>query len=86
MKSEVVSALKVTCLDEEVLNELIEFPKESSHGDYAFPCFILAKTMKKNPVEIAREIASKINSKVFEKVEAVGPYVNFFLDSKKNAS
>ena len=86
MKSEIVSALKVTGLDENALNELIELPKEISHGDYAFPCFVLAKTMKKNPVEIAREIAVKIGTpKGFEKVEAVGPYVNFFLDSKKNS-
>ncbi|MBS3084009.1 arginine--tRNA ligase [Candidatus Pacearchaeota archaeon] len=86
MKSEVISALKVTGLDEKSITDLIEIPKESSHGDYSFPCFVLSKKLKKNPVEIAREIASKIKSKEFEKVEAVGPYVNFFLDSKKNAS
>ena len=86
MKSEVVSALKAAGLDDKTIAELIEIPKERSRGDYAFPCFVLAKAMKKNPNEIAREIAGKIKSKDFEKVEAVGPYVNFFLDSKKNTS
>ena len=86
MKSEVVSALKAAGLDDKTIAELIEIPKERSRGDYAFPCFVLAKAMKKNPNEIAREIAGKIKSKYFEKVEAVGPYVNFFLDSKKNTS
>ncbi len=85
MNSKVISALKITGLDSNVITNLIEIPKDIAHGDYAFPCFILSKTMRKNPIEIAREIAGKIKSKDFEKVYAVGPYVNFFLDSKKNA-
>lgn len=82
---EVISALKVTGLNEKNIEELIERPKDSSHGDYAFPCFILAKLMKKSPVHIAQDLVHKINKKGFEKVEAIGPYINFFLDSKKVA-
>ena len=65
----------------------IEIPKEKSMGDYAFPCFRLAKTMHKAPQLIAAELAQKLqNSDIVEKVEAVGPYVNLFLDKKWRAS
>ncbi len=81
MRSQVLSALKVTGLLLQNLQELIEIPKDNTHGDYSFPCFSLAKTWKKNPVEIAKEVVSKIGSvKGFEKVEAAGPYVNFFMN------
>ncbi|KRM18828.1 arginyl-trna synthetase [Ligilactobacillus hayakitensis DSM 18933 = JCM 14209] len=63
--------------------EKIENPKTLELGDYAFPAFILAKTLKKAPQLIAAEIVEKINKDGFEKIEAVGPYVNFFLDKKK---
>lgn len=81
MFSEVLTALSVSGLSRTELEKLIEIPRESSHGDYAFPCFVLAKTWKKNPVEIAKELAKKINTlKGFEKIESIGPYVNFFVD------
>src|SRR3989338_544256 len=60
--------------------DLIEIPPSSYLGDYAFPCFSLAKIEKKNPVEIAKEISSKIKSDEFELVKSVGPYVNFFIN------
>src|SRR3989344_1127555 len=84
MKSNVISALKITGLSFVEIENILERPKEQSHGDYTFPCFILSKKLKKNPAEIAKEIASKIKSKDFEKVEAIGGYVNFFIDAKKN--
>src|SRR3989344_3793721 len=66
----------------EILN-LIEIAKDSSLGDYAFPCFVLAKKFKKSPAEIAKEISKKLEDNPnLEKVEAVGPYVNFFLNRK----
>jgi len=52
---------------------LIEIPPDDM-GDYAFPCFTLG-----NPVEIAKEIAERLESEEFEKIEAKGPYVNFFI-------
>src|SRR3989344_4583599 len=85
MKSKVVDALKITGLNPNEIENLIEKPKDYSHGDYAFPCFILSKKMKKSPVKIAKELAPKIKSSEFEKVVAVGAYVNFFLDVKKFA-
>lgn len=58
----------------------IEIPPSPEMGDFAFPCFVLAKELKKNPVQIAQEIAGKIKASEFEKIEAKGPYLNFFVN------
>jgi len=79
MKEVVVKALNSAGVRN---TDLIEVPKDISKGDYSFPCFSLAKEMKKNPALIAKDISSKIKSEEFEKVEAVGGYVNFFIDRK----
>jgi len=59
----------------------LEVPQDSKMGDYALPCFTMAKEFKKSPKEIAQDLAKKIigekPSKYIEKVVAVGPYVNF---------
>ncbi len=60
----------------------IETPKTLNLGDYAFPAFVLARVLKKAPQLIAQELVEKIDHTGFEKIEAVGPYVNFFLDKK----
>ncbi|MFC6201518.1 arginine--tRNA ligase [Lactiplantibacillus nangangensis] len=57
----------------------IEQPKTSKQGDLAFPTFTLAKTMHKAPQLIAGDLVEKIDQAGFEKVVAMGPYVNFFL-------
>lgn len=62
---------------------LLEKPKSKAHGDVAFPTFALAKSLRKAPQIIAVEIAEKLNSDDFEKVEVVGPYLNFFLNKAK---
>ncbi|MBM7588050.1 arginyl-tRNA synthetase [Bacillus pakistanensis] len=62
--------------------QLIETPKYSNHGDFAFPCFQLAKLKRQSPQQIAEELASELNDTAFSKVEAVGPYVNVFLNGK----
>ena len=63
------------------IREMIETPTESRLGDYAFPCFRLAKAMRKAPHMIAKEIAEKISGNgMFEKVENVNAYVNIFLN------
>ncbi len=59
-------------------------PPDSAMGDIAFACFGLAKALKKNPAELAREIAAKVGPKLFiKKIEAQGPYVNFTLDDAR---
>lgn len=67
-------------LDIEVIEKFIEIPPRNEMGDYAFPCFQLAKSLRKAPNVIAKELGDKINKESFEKVEALGPYVNFFVD------
>src|SRR3989338_3485751 len=59
------------------------FPPDPSLGDITFSCFSLAKSLKRNPNEIATEIAAKIGPKQFiSEARAVGPYVNFIFSSE----
>ncbi|MEY8304835.1 arginine--tRNA ligase [Anaerosalibacter bizertensis] len=68
-------------LDEKEIMSLIEVPPSYEMGDYAFPCFKLAKIFRKAPNLIAEEISNKIQeNSYFEKIENAGPYVNFFID------
>lgn len=70
-------------LDLDKIESLIEIPPKSDMGDFAFPCFQLAKVMKKAPNMIAKDIVDVINKDGFEKVESLGPYINFFMDKVK---
>jgi arginyl-tRNA synthetase len=75
-------------VDVDTIEKLIEIPPKPEMGDYAFPCFTLAKTLRKAPNQIAEEVAGKINKEGFEKVESLGPYLNFYVDKavfSKNA-
>lgn len=69
-----------TELEVDLIEKLIEIPPKKEMGDYAFPCFQLAKTFRKAPNLIAEELKEKINKEGFEKIVTVGPYVNFFVD------
>ena len=73
-------------LPKEKIAALIERPKNAKMGDYAFPAFILAKTLHKNPAEIAKNIADNLSSDNFAHIQAVGPYVNFAIDHEKLVS
>lgn len=76
---------KVTNLNEKELESYIEKPKDQKNGDYAFPCFRLAKELRKAPAIIANDIQEKIeiDKEEIEKVEVVGGYLNFYIN--KNA-
>ncbi|RAL21442.1 arginine--tRNA ligase [Thermoflavimicrobium daqui] len=65
------------------LSIVIEKPKNPDFGDYAIPCFSWAKTFKRSPKEIAEQLALSIHHPLFLKVDAVGPYINIFLDKKQ---
>ena len=86
-KQEIVKLLaKVTSLKESELEPLIETPPSPELGDYAFPCFILAKQLKKAPNLIAQELAGKIKPKApISEVKAMGAYLNFFVDKSSLA-
>lgn len=66
-------------LTQEDVDRLLENPKSADHGDVAFPAFSLAKIYRKAPQQIAADLADKINPEHFEKIEVVGPYLNFFM-------
>ena len=77
-------APQVEGLEKEEIRSMIETPADSKMGDYAFPCFKLAKILRKAPPMIAKGIAEAIgDDAMFEKVEQVNAYVNMFL--KKDA-
>ena len=62
------------------IREMIETPADSSMGDYALPCFKLARVLRKAPPMIAKGIAEAIaDDPMFAKVEQVNAYVNMFL-------
>jgi arginyl-tRNA synthetase len=63
------------------IERLIETPPQESLGDFAFPCFPLARILRKSPAVIAGEIRNALsNDPGFEKIEAVSGYCNFFLN------
>ena len=61
----------------------IEIPKEKNNGDYSFPCFILSKSLKKSPNQISEDLKdSFILDEKIEKIENVGPYLNFYINKE----
>ena len=75
---------KAINLNTNELETFIEKPKDIKNGDYAFPCFRLAKELKKAPPQIANEIKEKIevNEEFIRKVEVLGGYLNFYVNQK----
>jgi arginyl-tRNA synthetase len=68
-----------TGLESEIISAALEIPPEQKLGDLAFPCFVLAKTLRKAPPVIAKELAEKFSGdEKLERTEAVGGYLNFF--------
>ncbi|MBR5315692.1 MAG: arginine--tRNA ligase, partial [Firmicutes bacterium] len=78
-----VIAEQVEGLELAEIQDMIEVPQDHKMGDYAFPCFKLAKTLRKAPPLIAKGIAEGIaDSPLFEKVEQVNAYVNMFVSKE----
>ena len=75
---------EVTNLDSKELENYIEIPPNSDLGDYAFPCFKLAKELRKAPPMIANDIKEniKIDEKIIEKIEVVGGYLNIYVNKQ----
>ena len=70
------------------ISELVETPPQADMGDLALPCFKFAKQERKAPQMIAQDLAEKISAQAphLAKVEAKGPYVNFFYDRSAYAA
>ncbi len=82
-KKEIISLLK----KETKLKQInLEIPPDSKLGDYAFPCFQLSKNMKKNPVEIAKNLSKTLKpKKLIKEIKEAGPYLNFYIDKEELA-
>jgi arginyl-tRNA synthetase len=63
----------------------LEIPPEKKLGDYAFPCFKLAKVLRKGPPMIAQSLAAHIDSRDVARCECVGGYLNFFFNRENFA-
>ena len=76
---------KIVNIDKKELLNYIEVPKDNKNGDYSFPCFKLAKELKKAPQVIAEEIKEKIDlvGTGMEKVEVIGGFLNFFISKSE---
>lgn len=63
------------------ITSYIEVPPNKEMGDYAFPCFKLAKILRKAPPAIAEELKNKIDlDENIEKIEIAGGYLNFYIN------
>ncbi len=77
---------KIEELSLEEIVALIEIPPNKEMGDYAFPCFKLAKVFRKAPNMIAADLAEQIEAKdAITKVVPMGGYVNFFVNKSQLA-
>lgn len=86
-KSEIAARLsEITGLTAEEIETKIEIPPRLDMGDYAFPCFILAKAMRMAPPAIAAQVVTDDRLKIDNlRAENVGPYINFFIDKSSFA-
>ena len=84
-RKEIANSIEnVTNINKEELETYIEVPKDNANGDYAFPCFKLAKTLKKAPPTIAEEIKQniKINENIISKIDVANGYLNFYINKE----
>ena len=83
MKNTIIDLIdpNVEGLSREDIASLIEIPPKPELGDFAFPCFRLAKTMRKAPQVIAQDICDAIGSVDFlEEIKVQGAYLNFYIN------
>ena len=83
---EALKNLDEITISPEQVQQMVEIPKNSQLGDFAFPTFRLAKQLRQAPVKIAQNLAKEVDSSQFAQVCAQGPYVNFFLQRKDIAA
>lgn len=82
-KENLIDIILKTNLGIEKDDIIIEIPKDRSLGDFAMPCFGLAKKMHQNPSIIASNILEKMDKSDFDNIEIKNGYINFFLNKRK---
>jgi len=83
IKSEIaeILAANIEGLGVDEIQNMLEIPQDTSMGDYAFPCFKLAKLLHKAPPMIAADITAKIKeNELFADVQQVNAYINMFIN------
>ena len=77
----IVSLLKDNIpLSGEEIGGLIEIPPDIKMGDYAFPCFAIAKQLRKDQKKVASELSQKLApNDIIIRISAHGPYLNFYV-------
>ncbi|MCM3664815.1 arginine--tRNA ligase [Mesobacillus subterraneus] len=86
--AEILDLLLDGVISLEEIERSIEKPRFMNHGDLAFPCFQLARTLRKPPVMIAEELSHQLQNRgddSFERIVAAGGYVNAFLNKSKTS-
>ncbi len=81
-KLEIAKAInKNVDMEIDQIYSMIEIPPQTSMGDYAFPCFQLSKTLRKAPVQIAADLAGKMEKLSFLKeIQQNSGFLNFFIE------
>jgi arginyl-tRNA synthetase len=70
----------LTGLSADEARKLLQRPKSVEHGDWAFPCFVLAKRDRQNPAAVASSLVQRfVADDRLDRAEAKGPYLNLFL-------
>ncbi len=65
-------------IPEQEIRDSVEVPPDEKLGDYAFPCFVLSKKLKKAPNQIATDLASRFKpTELIQEIYSIGPYLNF---------
>jgi arginyl-tRNA synthetase len=76
-----------TGLAREEIVRLLEVPPNQEMGDFAFPCFRLARQFKKAPAAIAAELGEQVGKDpLFARVTSDGPYLNFVIQRAELAA
>ncbi|MBQ9513749.1 MAG: arginine--tRNA ligase [Clostridia bacterium] len=83
-KKIIAEKLKIEGVSSEEIYSFLEVPPDKEMGDFALPCFKLAKVLKKSPIAIANELASffTVDDNICD-CSAVNGYLNFKIDRKK---
>ncbi len=80
-KQLIANKINGTPLDKAEIVALITETADDSFGDYAFPCFRLAKEMRMSPVAIAQKLADEfVPDEHIVRAQAVNGYLNFFVN------
>ena len=88
MRDKIIDLLDQTLkeFDREKIADILEIPPKDDMGDFAFPCFQLAKVFRKAPNMIAEELVQQIpKTEAVTEITAMGPYVNFFMNKEEYA-